>query len=96
MEKTITFTEEDLELNYTSPCGCSIFTAMKRVRIPVYSVGPENWTFRKKDGRVGRRVEFSTGLLRASTVLAAACGSKDKKKLAQRDTLAGKSFKVTY
>ena len=96
MDKKITFNEEDLKKNFTSPCGCSIFTAMKRAEIPVFTVGPENWTFQRKDGRMGRCIQFSPELREASSILAIASNSEDKKALARRDSLAGRSYNISY
>ncbi len=91
MEKTITFTKGDLEKNYTSPCGCSIYTAMKRARIPVLSVTPEFWRL-----PVNRCIAFGLELQEASDILADACNSRDEKALALRDSLLGKSFVISY
>lgn len=96
MEKNIRFTKEDLEKNYTSPCGCPIYTAMKRARIPVRSVSPMFWKFSKKEDGQKIRIEFGPELQKVSDILADACNSVDKKTLALRDSLLGKSFKVSY
>lgn len=94
VRKYITFTEKDLKKNYTNRGGCSIFNAMKRAGIPVYSVVSGSAILTN-----GKMVCFSSSLRKVNDILANAndgCLQDDQEITPKKKALIGKRFLVEY